>query len=159
MRHSIFKTSCTISGKVCDLIINTGSSDNIVSKALVKALKLPTYQHPTPYKITWVMDDTTKAVTESCSFLFSIGKNYVDQITRDVMDLNVCHIILGRPWQYDNKAKYDGYKNTYEIQWGDKKITFLPIQNSTHSHGANQSHLAIDPPQLFYTHLQEAAKG
>ena len=83
----------------------------------------------------------------------------MNQITCDVVDMNVCHIILGRPWQYDNKAKYDGYKNTYEIQWGDKKITFLPIQNSTHSHGANRNHLAIDPPRLFYTHLQEATNG
>ena len=83
----------------------------------------------------------------------------MDQITCDVVDMNVCHIILGRPWQYDKKAKYDGYKNTYEIQWGEKRITFLPIQSSTHSQGSNRNQLAIDPPRLFYTHLQEAATG
>ena len=42
MRHAIFKTRCTIASKVCDLIVDTGSSDNIVSNAIVKALKLPT---------------------------------------------------------------------------------------------------------------------
>lgn len=37
-RHNIFKTRCTINQKVCNLIIDSGSCENIVSKALVTAL-------------------------------------------------------------------------------------------------------------------------
>ena len=99
----------------------------MVSTALVKALKLTVEPHPNPYKITWVMDDTMREIKEVCTFVFSIGETYQDHVTCDVMPINVCHIILARPWKYDNKAKYDGFQNTYEVQWGEKKNTFWPI--------------------------------
>ena len=157
MRHAIFKTRCTINGKVCDLIVDSGSSENIVSETLVKTLKLPTDNHPTPYKISWVMDDTIKEVKESCTFTFSIGKKYQTTITCDVLQMNVCHVILGRPWQYDNKARYDGFKNTYDVQWREKTITFLPIQHWPLSQNQNPTPSTIDPSRLFYSHLQRAS--
>lgn len=48
-RHSIFKTKCTINKKVCEVIIDSGSSENIISKSLVKAISLTTLKHPHPY--------------------------------------------------------------------------------------------------------------
>ena len=38
-RHKIFWTLCTIRNKVCNVIIDSGSSENVVSKALVKVLR------------------------------------------------------------------------------------------------------------------------
>lgn len=40
--------------KVYDVIINSKSSDNIDSKFLVKALKIPTKIDPSSYKIDWI---------------------------------------------------------------------------------------------------------
>ena len=79
------------------------------------------------------MDDTIKEVKESWTFTFSIGKKYQSTITCDVLQMTVCHVILGKPWQYDNKAMYDGFKNTYEVQWGEKTIAFLLVQWIQHS--------------------------
>ena len=39
-RHTIFNTRYTIQGKVFDVIIYSGSSENIMSRSLVKILKL-----------------------------------------------------------------------------------------------------------------------
>ena len=75
-RNVIFKTTCTINGKVCDVIIDSGSSENIVSEALVKALKHKVEPHATPYKITWVMKGVETIVKETNTFVFSIGKSY-----------------------------------------------------------------------------------
>ena len=125
-RHAIFKTHCTIHNKVCDVIIDSGSSENIVSKSLVRTLKLKTHCHPTPYKIGWVRKGVETLVQETSTFMFSIGRSYQTEITCDIIEMDACHIILGRPWQFDNKAIYDGFKNTYEIQWEGKKISFLP---------------------------------
>ena len=30
--------------------------------------------------------------------------------------MDVCHILLGRPWQYDRSATHDGRKNVYELE-------------------------------------------
>ncbi|GFS34365.1 hypothetical protein Acr_00g0033580 [Actinidia rufa] len=43
-RHKIFRGRCTINKRVCDLIIDSGSGENIVSKSLVTRLGRP-WQH------------------------------------------------------------------------------------------------------------------
>ena len=101
-RHAIFKIRCTIQGKVCDVIIDSGSSKNIVSRSLVKILKLRSEPHSTPYKIGWVMKGIEITVKETSTFTFSIGKTYQTQITCDIIDMDACHVILGRLWQFDN---------------------------------------------------------
>lgn len=53
-RHSIFKTRCTIKNRVCNVIIDSGSCENIVLKALINALELKTDKHPRPYKMSWI---------------------------------------------------------------------------------------------------------
>ncbi|GKA38331.1 hypothetical protein Tco_0730882 [Tanacetum coccineum] len=41
-RNKIFQTKCLIKENICSIIIDGGSCKNLVSKALVKAFKLPT---------------------------------------------------------------------------------------------------------------------
>jgi len=53
-RHNIFRTRCTVKRKVCDVIIDSSSSKNIVSKNMVVKLGLKTKKHPSPYKIGWI---------------------------------------------------------------------------------------------------------
>ncbi|KAL8116365.1 hypothetical protein AgCh_022751 [Apium graveolens] len=55
-KHNIFTTKCTVKDRVCDLIIDSGSSDNIVSSLMVKKLNLPTENHPNPYSLGWIRD-------------------------------------------------------------------------------------------------------
>ena len=52
--------------RVCDIIIDSGSSENIVSKAMVTKLGLQTSKHPAPYKICWIKHGTKVKVTEVC---------------------------------------------------------------------------------------------
>lgn len=57
-------------------------------------------------------------------FLLSIGGSYKDQIVCDVVDMDVCHILLGRPLQYDTQSVHKERENIYEFQWMNKKIVF-----------------------------------
>ena len=41
-QHNIFRTRCTVNKKVCDVIIDSGSSENIISKSMVTKLGLKT---------------------------------------------------------------------------------------------------------------------
>ena len=46
LRHNIFHTKCTTKGKVCNLIIDGGSCENVVSATMVEKLGLKTVDHP-----------------------------------------------------------------------------------------------------------------
>lgn len=58
-RTAIFKTRCTINGKVCEDVVDGGSNENVVSMALVKAFQLPTTPRPKSYKIGWIKKELT----------------------------------------------------------------------------------------------------
>ena len=47
----------------------------------------------------------------------------------DVMPMDVCHVLLGRPWQFDRKSINDGKRNTYTIEKGGNKHTLLPLKD------------------------------
>ncbi|KAI0515984.1 hypothetical protein KFK09_008655 [Dendrobium nobile] len=106
-RNSLFRTKCTINGKVCDVVIDSGCTENIISKAVVQALQIKTSKNPHPFKISWVKKGVDFTISEFCKVTFTIGKSYLCQVTCDVIDMDVCHLILGRPWQFDSGAIHD----------------------------------------------------
>lgn len=93
--HKLIQTSCTISGNICDLVINNGSTENIVSRVSVTYLKLLVEKHPEPYKIGWIRHVELFWVVERCKVPLSIGKFYQDQVVDDVVDMDVCQIVYG----------------------------------------------------------------
>ncbi|KAK1608523.1 hypothetical protein QYE76_032196 [Lolium multiflorum] len=60
---------------------------------------------------------------------FKIGP-YEDTIECDVVPMTVCHMLLGRPWQFDKKAIHDGYSNAYTFTVKDKKFELRPMTPS-----------------------------
>jgi hypothetical protein len=54
---------------------------------------------------------------------------YSDVILCDIMPMDVCHILLGRPWKYDRKAIHDGRRNTYSLEKDGKKHVLLPLKD------------------------------
>lgn len=53
-RHSLFRTSCTINGKICNVIIDSDSSENMISQRLVIALNLKVDPHPNLYMVSCI---------------------------------------------------------------------------------------------------------
>ncbi|XP_020702028.1 uncharacterized protein LOC110113693 [Dendrobium catenatum] len=54
----------------------------------------------------WVKKGMEILVTESCRVTFSIGKHYTCEVLCDVLEMDVCHLILGRPWKFDVGVQY-----------------------------------------------------
>jgi hypothetical protein len=52
---------------------------------------------------------------------------YADYVERDVVPMQACTLLLGRPWQFDiNSIHYDS-TNQYSLVHNDKKIVLLPM--------------------------------
>jgi len=97
LRNNIFHTKCSSNGKVCDVIIDGGSCENVVSTTMVEKLNLKTEAHSHPYKLQLLQKGNDIQVTKKCLVQFSIGKNYQDEVMCDVVPMDACHILLGRP--------------------------------------------------------------
>ena len=94
--HKLFRTRCTVKGSLCDLIIDSGSQENIISKDVGERLQLETETHPSPYVIGWIKEVGGIRVHERCKVFFFIGK-YNDVVYCDVVDMDACHILFRRP--------------------------------------------------------------
>jgi hypothetical protein len=48
----LFRTAYKTNDKVCKIIIDSGSTDNLVSTEMVEKMKLEIIAHPSPYKVS-----------------------------------------------------------------------------------------------------------
>jgi len=58
----------------------------------------------------------------------------------DVLPMDACHLLLGRPWLFDNHMIYDGHANTYAFKYIRHNLTLT----------------SLHPPKL---HKSESGKG
>ncbi|XP_074319087.1 uncharacterized protein LOC141656020 [Silene latifolia] len=126
-RSLIFRSRCTIQGRVCNLIIDGGSCTNVASITMVNKLNLSTQEHPNPYKLRWLNKGAEVKVDKQCLVPFSIGNVYKDEILCDVVPMDACHLLLGRTWEFDKNSIHQGRSNTYSFKQGSKKITLTPL--------------------------------
>ncbi|XP_074305468.1 uncharacterized protein LOC141640658 [Silene latifolia] len=126
-RKQIFRTRCTIKERVYNLIIDGGCSINVASKTLIEKLSLPTQDDPQPYKLRWLNKGAEVRVDKQCLVPFSIGKDYSDEVMCNVLPMDACHLLLGRPWEFDRDCVHQGREKTYSFKLGKKKITLTPL--------------------------------
>jgi len=91
-------------------------------------MELETIIHPSPYRVSWLQKGHQVNVTKQCLVEFKIG-GYKDEILCDVIPMDVCHLLLGRPWQYDRNIVHDGRKNTYTLEKNGRTHMLLSIKD------------------------------
>ncbi|XP_019223489.1 PREDICTED: uncharacterized protein LOC109205257 [Nicotiana attenuata] len=128
-RKNIFHTRCGIKGKTCSVIIDSGNCANVVSSYFMEKLGLACMKHPTPYRLQWLNDSGELKVNKQCMISFNVGR-YEDDILCDIIPMQACHILLGRPWQYDRNVVHDGRKNRYSLELNGRKFTLAPLSPS-----------------------------
>lgn len=48
----------------------------------------------------------------------------------DVVEMNACQIILGRPCQYDEDVVHKGRQNIFVFTWNGTNIALLPVKEN-----------------------------
>ncbi|XP_021309124.1 uncharacterized protein LOC110432668 [Sorghum bicolor] len=114
-RHNLFQSRCKVKGQVCRFIIDGGSCNNIVSALLVEKLGLPTRRHPHPYHMQWLNNSGTVKVSSMVRLSFSIG-DYHGEVDCDIVPMQACHLLLGRPWQFDVDSVHFGRSNKSDLR-------------------------------------------
>src|SRR5438105_5778201 len=125
-RHNLFHTFLIVKDCRVHTIIDGGSCNNLVNTEVVKKLGLPTHEHTHPYHIQWLNNSGKVKVTQTARVHFSIG-SYHDYADFDVVPMDACSLLLGRPWEFGTDALHHGRTNKYTLMHKGKKIILLPM--------------------------------
>ncbi|XP_074305514.1 uncharacterized protein LOC141640730 [Silene latifolia] len=79
---------------------------------------------------------TNVASTNMCIVPFSIGKVYKYEVLCDVVPMDACHILLGRPWEFDKNTTHQGKENVYSFRHNGKKVTLTPLPPNQRDYGS-----------------------
>lgn len=94
---------------------------------MVKALRLTIIKHLITYKVVQIRKDLESNVFEICQVPLSIERYYQDIIDCNVLEMDACHILLGRLWKFEKKTSYIRAKITHIHSIGMKKnIIMIP---------------------------------
>jgi hypothetical protein len=69
----LFRTTFKTKYRVCKVIVDRGSTNNLVPIEMVEKLELETVAHPSPYKVLWLQKGHQVIVTKQCLVEFKIG--------------------------------------------------------------------------------------
>jgi hypothetical protein len=100
-----------------------------VSTDFVTKIGLMSRGHTHPYYIQWLNNSGKTKVTHTARVHFSIGTyhNYADC---NVVPMQACSLLLGRPWEFDTNVVHHGRSNQYTLMHNGKKITLLPLMSN-----------------------------
>jgi len=125
-RENIFHTRYKVLENVCSFIVDSGSCCNCCSARMVEKLNLQLIPHPKPYKLQWINEDGELTVDKQVKVEFSVG-NYKDKVLCVVVPMEACHILLGRPWQFDKKTMHNSPTNEITFTHKEKKVCTLSL--------------------------------
>jgi len=108
---------------------------------MCEKLGLKLLQHPHPYHVQWLSECGELKITHMVKVQFKIG-DYINTVECDIMPMKVCHLLLGRPWQYDLSAQHCGRTNQYTIKWKGKDLVLRPMT----------------PQQIMAEHMQKVSE-
>jgi hypothetical protein len=114
-RSELFHVHVITNHTKVDTLFDSGSQVNLISEEVVKKLNLVTSSHEKPYPLGWFTNDTQLQVTKKCVLKFAITDKFMDEVELDVVPLEICGIVLGSPYLYDQKAVFYREQNKYHL--------------------------------------------
>jgi hypothetical protein len=101
-----------------DTLFDMCSQVNLIYESLVKKTGIETKPYMNPYPLGWVCDKEKLNVTKQCRVIFSISSKLIDEVDLDVVQLDICGIVLGSPYLYDRKIVFFHHEKKYHLTNG-----------------------------------------
>lgn len=94
-------------------------------------------------------------VIEMCHVPFSIEKIYKSNVVSNIVDMDACHLLLGRSWQFNMNVVHRGRDNVYKLWWNSKKVRLVSLTNKKKNPKAEGHNF----PAIVKGHLEEDCDG
>lgn len=76
---------------------------------------METKNHSKPYPLGWLKENSQMQVTKQCCLRFAITNNFFDEVELDVIPLDICGVVLGSPYLYDQDVIFHRKDNNYHL--------------------------------------------
>ncbi|CAL8129810.1 unnamed protein product [Prunus armeniaca] len=118
----------------------------VKQKALVRKVSLDTTLYPKSYSLGWIQKDVDLQIKKQCTFKFVITNRYIDEVTCEVVPLDVCQVILGSPYLWDRDAIHYHRLCKYRLVKDEKEFHInackpQPIDNLLTANQAKDVHV------------------
>jgi hypothetical protein len=70
--------------------------------------------------------------------------------------MDVCHVLLGRPWKYDRNVVYNGRENTFTFEKKRRRNTFIPLKDERAEEKTSPKVFLVKEKE-FLKHVQDEA--
>ncbi|XP_020266338.1 uncharacterized protein LOC109841811 [Asparagus officinalis] len=94
---------------------------------MVEKLGMKSEKYLTPYKIGWILKSNDVQVEKVCRVSFSICRNYVDEAFCDVIEMDACHMLLGRPGSLMLMPRIGGRTIVYIFKMDGRRVVLIPL--------------------------------
>lgn len=111
-KPSLLSSTCTVKGKVCRFVVDSGCSANVVSEEAVCKLSLTSETYPHQYHLLWIQTGAEVHASQRTCLSLSIGSFYKDALYCNIAPIDVSPIILGRLWQCNREVIRNGKTKT-----------------------------------------------
>ena len=97
------------------------------SVTLIDKLQVCTKGTFHPIYLQWLKQGSKAIVSKQALISFLVGP-YCGEAFCDVLPMDACHILLSRPWLFENHVIHNGHANTYAFKFKGCSLTlaYLP---------------------------------
>ena len=119
-----------VKGALIYFIVNSGSKKNLISVEVIKRMDLPMTPHPHPYTISWIQQGRDLQVSQQCRLPYDI-KPFKDEVLCDIAPLEVCDVVLGKPYLWKWHVVYESRPRSVIITLGRQLYMILEVTPPT----------------------------
>ena len=106
-----------VKGTLFHFIVDSSSYKNLISAEVIKKSDLPTTPHPHPYTFGWLFQGRDLCVSQLCHLPYNI-KPFKDEVFCDIGPLEVCDVLLGKPYLWKCHVVYESIPRSVIITLG-----------------------------------------